>query len=158
MSGDEMTGSGSGLATGAALLLTILAIAVLPGCREPAATAPEPPGGGREYVLDQDLFTATVAPVFTAKGCDTIECHGGGFRGTFALSPLDDKDLDFEFAQASLQVDGETPAQSPLLLKPLAPAAGGAAHAADPAQHGFLSTDDPGYQAILQWIEAGEFR
>ncbi|MBE0565277.1 MAG: hypothetical protein IH621_04905, partial [Krumholzibacteria bacterium] len=120
--------------------------------------APVPPGGGHEYVLDYEAYVTDVAPVLAARGCDTVACHGGGIRGTYALSPADDKDFPFDFAQARLQVLPAAPATSPLLQKPLDPAAGGAAHAADPQQSGFPATSDPGYQAILAWIEAGEYR
>ncbi len=131
---------------------------VLAGCRSADPTTPSPPGGGRDYVLDAGVFAASVAPVFSARGCDTIECHGGGIRGTFALSPSADKDFDFDFAQARLQVNGDDPASSPLRLKPLSTAVGGAAHAGDADGGIFMSTADPDYQTVLSWIEAGEYR
>ncbi len=139
-------------------LLLGLAAAALPACRTPGTGDPTPPGGGRAYVLDYDAYVATVAPVLTARGCDTVACHGGGIRGTFALSPAADKDFTFDFDQAALQVDPADPAASPLLQKPLDEAAGGAAHAGSQAADGFAGTDDPDYQAILAWIEAGEYR
>lgn len=123
-------------------------------CRGPAEP-PAPPTGGREFALDFALFTETVAPVLTQEGCDRAgDCHGGGIRGTFALSPVETKDLVFDFEQASMQVDPYDPLESPLLEKPLAEAAGGAPHAHQP----FASTEDPEYRAILEWIERGEFR
>lgn len=128
------------------------------GCRTADPTTPPPPGGGRTFVLDQAVFTATVAPVLTARGCDNAACHGGGIRGTFALSPAADKDLDFDFEQSRLQVDGALPESSPLLRKPLFAAAGGSAHAGEASGSGFASMDDPDYQAILAWIAAGEYR
>lgn len=138
----------------------LLAAALLPlaGCRAANPVTPEPPGGGRAYVLDAAAFAATVAPVFTARGCDSVECHGGGIRGTFALSPAGAKNPDLDFAQASLQVTGDDPSASPLLRKPLLAAAGGAPHGGDADPGAFTSTDDPDYQAILDWIEAGEYR
>ncbi len=108
--------------------------------------------------MDKAQFVATVYPLFTSKGCDNIACHGGGLRGSFQLSPFDDKDADFDFAQANWQLDPVEPENSNLLTKPLAEAEGGAVHTADAAQHGFLSKSDPGYQAILNWIEAGELQ
>lgn len=119
---------------------------------------PPPPGGGSTYVLDYDVFVADVEPIFTARGCDNLSCHGGGIRGTFQLSPVDDKDIALDFAQARLQVDGNAPADSPLLQKPLSETAGGVAHAATAPGHSFDSVDDPDYRTILAWIEAGEFR
>lgn len=123
-------------------------------CRGPAEP-PAPPGGGREFTLDFALFTESVAPVLTHQGCDRDgDCHGGGIRGTFALSPVETKNVVFDFEQASMQVDPYDPTESPLLKKPLAEAAGGVPHSYQP----FASTDDPGYQALLGWIERGEFR
>jgi hypothetical protein len=107
------------------------------------------------YELDAALFATTVAPVLSAKGCDAAgDCHGGGIRGTYQLSPDVNKDLDFDFGQSALQVDGYDPTQSPLLTEPLAPSAGGSTHGFT----AFDSTDDPGYLAILDWILQGEFR
>jgi len=126
------------------------------GCDTAPTSGPEPPSGGRQYVLDYGVFAAAIDTILTARGCDDASCHGGGIRGTFQLSPSMDKDVDLDFAQASLQVDPSSPAASPLLRKPLAEAAGGAAHAARPET--FSTTDDPDYQAILAWIEAGEYR
>lgn len=132
-----------------------LAAGLFAGCRPADPATPEPPGGGEAWAWDASLFEATVAPVLTARGCDTVECHGGGIRGTFALSPAGDKDLAFDFAQAGWQADGDAPAASPLLRKPLAVAAGGVPHAGDGDGGIFASTADPDYQAILAWIEAG---
>jgi hypothetical protein len=138
--------------------LPIIVLLLAGGCRPAGPTAVLPPGGGSEYVLDEAVFTDSVAPVFTARGCDTIECHGGGIRGTFALSPAGDKDPAFDFEQAGWQVDGDDPAASPLLRKPLAITAGGDAHAGEAEGGIFASTDDPDYQVILAWITAGERR
>jgi hypothetical protein len=124
------------------------------GCRGPAEP-PAPPSGGREFALDFALFSETVAPVLTRQGCDLGgDCHGGGIRGTFALSPVDRKSVAFDFEQASLQVEPYDPPESPLLEKPLAVAAGGTPHSHQP----FASTNDPDYVAIREWIERGEFR
>lgn len=133
-----------------------LALAAIAGCRPASPVAPTPPTGGTTYVYDAARFAGDVAPVFSARGCDTIACHGGGIRGTFALSPVGDKDLDFDFEQAVWQVDGDDPAASPLLRKPLAVGAGGAPHAGDAEGGIFATTADPDYQAILAWITAGE--
>jgi hypothetical protein len=113
-----------------------------------------PPGGGNRYVLDFQEFQTTVSPILTVHGCDAGGgCHGGGIRGTLALSPVEDKDLVFDFEQISLQVDGLDPSLSPVLTKPLALSAGGDPH----SYEGFASTDDVGYVAILSWIESGAF-
>ena len=137
--------------------LAVLAL-LLAGCDAADPGTPAAPTGGRRYVLDAATYTTDVGPRLSARGCDSIACHGGGLRGTFELSPADDKDPDFDFLQVARQVDPATPALSNILQKPLAPAAGGAVHAADPAVSGFLSTADPDYQLILAWIEAGEYQ
>ena len=118
-------------------------------------TGPTPAGGGQERVLDYDTFLTAVAPVLHDRGCSaTGDCHGGGIRGTFHLSPAHDRDPAFDFEQTVLQVDDLEPAASAVLRKPLAVEAGGAPHAFT----AFGSTDDPDYRAILAWIEAGELQ
>lgn len=126
------------------------------GCGPDASpTGPDVAGGGREYVLDYDLYVAAVAPVLEQRGCNAEgDCHGGGIRGTFELTPASAVDHRLDFDQAVLQVDGYQPGSSALLTKPLALEAGGVEHSVT----AFASTSDPGYQAILGWIEAGEFR
>ncbi len=141
----------STLVAGSALLLGL-------ACDTAPTVAPQPPTGGQDFVLSYSDFVDDIAPLLTAHGCDNLSCHGGGFRGTFMLSPVDDKDIDVDFEQVSLQVNGYDPVASSILMKPLDPNAGGAVHAADPGQYGFLSTSDPDYQTILLWIQDGEFR
>jgi hypothetical protein len=129
---------------------------VLSGCELASPDQPEPPTGGRTYVLNYEIFASSIDTLLTVNGCDNEACHGGGIRGTFQLSPVADKDVAMDFDQVVLQVDPADPAASPILLKPLAETAGGAAHAAPTAA--FDSTADADYQAILWWIEAGEYR
>ena len=143
-----------GSITGALLLIAV----VLGGCSDASPGDPAPPSGGREYVLDVEAYGTVIAPVLTGKGCDNLACHGGGLRGTFQLSPFDDKDLAYDFDQVALHVDPADPAASSLLMKPLDMAAGGDVHTADSENFGFMSTGDPDYQAILNWIEEGEYR
>jgi hypothetical protein len=131
-----------------------LALLVLPGaldgCSSP--TQPAPPGGGQSVVYSYDEFAANVEPVLIRQGCDaTGDCHGGGIRGTFALSPPGAKDTRYDFDQAVLQVSATSPASSPLLTQPLASSAGGTPHPYKP----FASTADSDYQAILQWVNDG---
>lgn len=128
--------------------------AVCGGCTDASPHDPAPPSGGRQYVLDESVYGTLISPVLTNRGCDNIACHGGGLRGTLELSPPEDKDLFFDFDQVARQVDPALPASSPLLMKPLAEAAGGDVHTAGVT---FIDTDDPDYQTILAWIEAGEF-
>ena len=130
-------------------LAVALAATASAGCAGPSA--PEPPGGGEDYLLDFTQFQTSVAPVLVDAGCHAGACHGGGIRGTLELSPPDALDPAFDFEQVRLQVDPWSPENSPILTKPLANAE---PHAWEP----FASTDDPGYQAILAWILAGEFQ
>lgn len=127
-------------------------VGALAGCQGPAEP-PAPPGGGQRYVLDYAAFESTVAPVFAAYGCNAMECHGGGIRGTFELSAEGLQDPAFDFDQAILQVDPYDPPASPLLTQPLDESAGGLAHPWEP----FDSVQHPGYRAIEDWILAGSF-
>ncbi len=131
---------------------------ILSGCDTADTTAPPPPTGGREYVVDFEVFTDVIDPLLTNLGCDNSACHGGGFRGTFRLSLNTNKDVNLDFEQVRLQINAGDPAASRLLIKPLAESAGGVAHTADSEHFGFMSKDDPGYLDILVWIEAGEYR
>lgn len=132
------------------------ALAALGGCADDPTGPQEPEAtGGETFVVDYDTFVQAISPILREEGCDAGgDCHGGGIRGTFALSPAQDPDPDFDYEQASLQVRGDSPGASPLLVKPLAPEAGGRPHAVS----AFESTDDPHYQAILGWIESGVYR
>jgi hypothetical protein len=106
-------------------------------------------------VLDLAEFQQTVEPVLVRQGCDaTGDCHGGGIRGTFQLSPPGAKDVQFDFDQASLQVTISPRASSPILTMPLALAAGGGPHPFKP----FPTTSDPDYQAMLKWVDDGVVR
>ena len=124
------------------------------GCGSPTAP-PAPPSGGHVLVLDYDEFASAVEPVLTAKGCDAVgDCHGGGIRGTFELSPPGGKDSRLDFERVALQVSPTARDSSPILTKPLALEAGGVPHAVKV----FASVGDPDYQAIRQWILRGELR
>jgi len=140
------------------MVVLVALMAVFGGCESASTDDLTAPSGGQVFVLDQATFVATVAPVMASEGCDNIACHGGGLRGSFELSPAGTKDLDFDFAQAILQVNPNDREASNLLQKPLSPDDGGAVHTATPEQSGFLTKSDPGYQAWLAWIEEGELR
>jgi hypothetical protein len=142
-------------ATRALLVGSATVAALTAACERASTTDPQPPSGGQAYVLDYDVFAATIDPMLSSLGCDNLSCHGGGIRGTFELSPNGNKDVAFDFEQARMQVDGRNPPASPLVAKPLAPECGGPGHAG-----GFVFTelDDPNYLTILAWIEAGEYR
>ena len=148
------TTSGHPSATPRRVLALLALPASLLGCVSPTAPPP-PPGGGQALVLSESEFSAQVEPVLVRKGCDaTGDCHGGGIRGTFELSPPGAKDAHFDFAQASLQVTATDRDASPLLTNPLDLAAGGSPHPFKP----FTSTADTDYVAIRQWIQDGVLR
>ncbi len=137
---------------------SLAALATCAGCAGDSAgpTTPrtDPPTGGEIFLLDFDAYVTRVAPVLSTSGCAAAgDCHGGGIRGTFELSPEDAKDHAFDFQQVVLQVAPYTPDASPILTKPLASDAGGEPHAFEP----FPSTDDDGYRAIADWIHEGVF-
>jgi len=128
--------------------------ASLLGCVSPTRP-PGAPSGGSTLVLSYDGFVAGVEPVLVRHGCDaTGDCHGGGIRGTFELSPPGAKDARFDFDQAVLQVSVANRDSSALLLEPLALASGGTPHPFKP----FASTADSDYVAIRTWILAGVAR
>jgi hypothetical protein len=123
----------------------------LPACSSPTAP-PKPPGGGETLVLSYTQFQQAVEPVLVRQGCDaTGDCHGGGIRGTYELSPPSAKDDRFDFDQSTLQVYATDRTSSPILTAPLSASAGGTPHPYKP----FASTSDPDYQAIAQWVMAG---
>ena len=148
------TTSGHSSATPRRVLALLALPASLLGCVSPTAPPP-PPGGGQALVLSESEFGAQVEPALVRQGCDaTGDCHGGGIRGTFELSPPGAKDTHFDFAQASLQVTASDRDASPLLTNPLVLAAGGSPHPFKP----FTSTADTDYAAIRQWIQDGVLR
>lgn len=121
------------------------------GCVSPSAP-PRPPSGGATFTPSYTDFVARVEPVLQRHGCDAGgDCHGGGPRGAFELSPSGAKNATFDFDQVSLQVNPVTPDSSRILTKPLALAAGGVPHSVKP----FASTSDTDYVAIRGWILAG---
>lgn len=124
----------------------------LAACDHASPTAPAPPGGGQAYVLSYDEFATNIEPILSGKGCDNMNCHGGGIRGTFQLSAPGNKDTHYDFKQACLQVTPADLKSSPLLLKPLAQECGGAAHGGGAF---FFSLDDPNYVALVTWVESG---
>lgn len=141
-----------------ALALSSLAGALVffaAGCSDGPTDSLPPPSGGPTLQLDYEMFAAEVIPVLHENGCNAGgDCHGGGIRGTFELSPIEAVDPRFDFEQASLQVLPVDRDASPLLTKPLAVDAGGAPHSFKP----FATREDPGFTSIQRWIEAGELR
>lgn len=100
-------------------------------------------------------FDSLVEPVLMAHNCDSVaggDCHGGGIQGTFQLSPTGAKNSMYDFNQVKLQVSVTSHANSRILTRPLVVAEGGSIHSGPKP---FLTTADPGYQAILEWINDG---
>jgi len=121
------------------------------GCVSPTSP-PAAPSGGQAFTPSYSLFQSAVEPVLERQGCDAGgDCHGGGPRGAFELSPAGAKDPAFDFQQVSLQVNPVTPDSSRILTKPLALDAGGVPHQVKV----FASTSDTDYVAIRSWILAG---
>ena len=102
----------------ASWMLVVCALpGVVHGCSTPTDPAP-PPGGGQALHLSYDGFAQSVEPVLAQHGCDAGgDCHGGGIRGTLALSPQNAKDIRFDFDQVSLQVSATDPDHSPILTE-----------------------------------------
>jgi hypothetical protein len=138
-------------ALGCALVVAAFGGAV-GGCVSSPVAPPPPPSGGHNLSLSYDGFVATVEPALSRRGCDAGgDCHGGGIRGTFELSPQGAKDAHFDFQQCSMQVYPTMRDSSDLLRRPLADDAGGLPHPYKP----FASTSDSDYVAIRSWIQAG---
>ncbi|MEZ4654034.1 MAG: hypothetical protein R3E12_10745 [Candidatus Eisenbacteria bacterium] len=126
---------------------------VLLACAGPT-DPPDPPTGGQELVLDFARFESDVLPVLTQQGCDAGgDCHGGGIRGP-SRSPRSKKRIRSSTSSRPPAGPSGGTGGEPLLIKPLAVAAGGAPH----SYKVFETTDDPGFVAIRGWIEAGVLR
>lgn len=93
--------------------------------------------------------------MLSSKGCDNLNCHGGGNGGNFALSPPAAKDAKFDYTQACTQITPADLKSSPLILKPLAEDCGGSTHGGGPF---FFSFDDPDYLTLATWVNGGEYR
>jgi len=133
------------------MLASLALPGVVHGCSSPTSPAP-PPGGGQTLLLSYADFEQNVSPVLESQGCSaTGDCHGGGIRGSFELSPPTAKDLQFDFDQVVQQVSATNRDHSPILTEPLALAEGGTPHSYKP----FASVSDADYQAIRAWIMAG---
>jgi len=148
-----MLRSGTAPRKSAAVLILLLPLwAGLHGCATPPTRPVAVPGGGQVLVLDFSAFQSTVSPILERQGCDAGgDCHGGGIRGTFQLSPATAKDLVLDFNQVVLQTYPTERDSSPILTRPLALAAGGTPHPIKP----FATTADTDYVAIHAWIMAG---
>jgi len=94
-------------------------------------------------------YATDVHPVWTAQGC--VACHTVA-HPTLDLTGAPAATLTLLQGLAGT-IDSANEANSNILLKPLAVAAGGAAHGGGDV---FPNTSDPSYRLILQWLEEGE--
>lgn len=123
-------------------------------CASPTE-APDPPGGGLRYELSYETFVTEVSPVLRTAGCNAGgDCHGGGIRGSYRLSSVEEEDLERDFEETRLQVFPFALDESPLLRKPLAETAGGDRHEYEP----FATADDPRYATLRNWVHGGTYR
>ncbi len=126
-------------------------------------------GGPGETELPEralERFTAEVQPVL-AEACANPTCHGHEDRPlriyapmrhrlrpeeVLADTPLDTDELQLNYDRVLGFLDDADPGRSMLLLKPLAPDAGGAEHEGGEV---FADETDRGYAALRAWV-AGE--
>ena len=113
-----------------------------------------------ETVLDYDFFKRKVEPIFLKKRADHARCavcHQQS-NNAFRLEKLPDGAAFWNEEQSkknfavvsSLVVPGD-PAQSRLLLQPLAPQAGGNAYHSGGWQ--FASKNDPDWKTLEAWVK-----
>lgn len=129
----------------AALALGTLGVG-LAACEGPLRV--EPPGGGRRVELDYAVFVSAIEPILASRGCSNVACHGGQGSGMLLLS--DGSNPQADFTSITNHTLPWAARQSPLLLKPLAMAAGGVVHGGGDV---FADTTEADYRTILLWIE-----
>jgi hypothetical protein len=116
---------------------------------------------------DRGGFETQVYPVLL-RDCGFHACHGsterffqvfgpGRGRLNLAAQPLDAVDaaeVELSYTRARSMIDPENPARSPLLVKPLATAAGGVGHqgADSLGRNVYVSTMEPGYAVLVAWV------
>lgn len=142
--------------------LSALVAFALAACQPLNGPAPQP-----EAELDEAFFRCRVQPILT-KNCSNFACHGDGARPfvIFARNRLrlggtepdrnaflGDDERTFNFHSAAAMVDAERPDESPLLMKPLATAAGGWFHGASRLENGYDVFDerDGEWMVLSDW-------
>ena len=116
-----------------------------------------------ETVLDYDFFKRKVEPIFLKKRTDHARCavcHQQS-NNAFRLEKLPDgaafwteEQSKKNFAAVSSLVVPGDPAQSRLLLQPLAPQAGGNAYHSGGWQ--FASKNDPDWKTLEAWVKGSK--
>jgi len=128
--------------------LRILALSVLPLCAASPDGAPQ---------LDYGFFKERVQPIFLQKRPGHARCVACHSHGTPALQPLaagattwTEEQSRLNFAAWKAFVVPGNPLKSPMLLHPLAKAAGGDRFHAG-GKH-WKSQDDPEWQTLAAWV------
>jgi hypothetical protein len=130
---------------------TIVAVAVfLLGVASPASA----------QSLDYEFFKTRVEPIFLTKRPGHVRCyvcHSDRSNNSFKLQTIapggkfwTEEQSRKNFAVVSLLVVPGAPAQSLLLLQPLAPEAGGNAFHTGGRQ--FATKDDPNWKTLARWV------
>jgi hypothetical protein len=133
-------------------LLALLVLTALPA----AASAAEPE-------LDYDFYKARVEPIFLAKRAGHARCYvcHAESSNAFRLERLPagratwtEDQSRHNFATVSTLVVPGDPAESRLLLQPLAPEGGGNAFHSGGRQ--FASKDDPDWKVLVDWVNGAK--
>lgn len=125
----------------------------------PSSTASSTTSTGASTSLDFEFFKTKVQPIFLAKRpghARCVACHAGPQAAGFQLQPLargsttwNDEESRKNFAAVrAVVVPGDL--SSPLLVHPLAEAAGGDFFHSG-GKH-FSSQDDPEWQTLKAWV------
>ncbi len=132
------------------VLTACAALIVLGAGTAAVAAAPAP-------ALDYNFFKTRVQPIFLKKReghARCVVCHGGA-NNALHLAPLpasgewSEDDTKNNFAAVSALVNRNDPANSRLLIHPLAPEAGGDLFHSGGRQ--FASKDDPDWKTLAQF-------
>jgi len=140
---------------------------LLIGAALTAAACDDPQDGWEPATLDRSF--SAVYPVLI-RDCGFHACHGAEERFFRVYGPgrarLDDslrayeqvtgEELSISFSIALSMIDTEHPERSPLLVKPLALEAGGAAHGGidDFGRNVYRTKEDEGYKALERFVLA----
>jgi hypothetical protein len=115
---------------------------------------------------DRMVFDAQIYPILV-RDCGHSACHGSEARffrvvgpghvrldpATRLAAPVTEAELALSYNRARSMIDPGDPNRSPLLIKSLEAAAGGADHeGADSfGRNVYRSPDDPDFQALVRW-------
>lgn len=117
-----------------------------------ATVPPAEPGfnpGADPGTPDWDQFKNSVNPVL-AKSCAASNCHGTPANELYLTCGQTPEQIRWNYFAATEYL-AQTPEQSELVRRPLAPSGGGAYHEGGVV---FQNQQDPDYQAIFNWAKA----